>query len=60
MVKTDGLVLRTPRTYARVMMAAVKLQEFQRIGEIIALHERQLDEPLHPATVLMAVNGYLL
>ena len=61
MVQQDHIVPTNVSVYARVLMAAVKLQELHRIDEILALHERHMkDQPLNNTAVLMAVNGYLL
>ena len=60
MVQQDRIVPKSAHVYARAMMAAVKLQELHRVREILALQETRAKVPLHKATVMMAVNGYLL
>lgn len=60
MVDIDGLEPREVYLFPRVITAAVCANECERVPELLALHDKYADAPLHDAGVRMAVNAFLL
>ncbi|KAL7690930.1 hypothetical protein Plhal304r1_c011g0044771 [Plasmopara halstedii] len=60
MMEIDGLKPREQHLFTRVITAAVYAHECERVPELLSLHAKFVNAPLHHTSVRMAVNAFLL